>query len=394
MKKIRPFYFLAGYRIYSFAPECSQEVLEKCRREGISFLDGYFCDGGFCVVIPLIASFRFERAARELEPKLLASRGIPSIILRYRHRYGLFLGLLLSVCAIFFSNSVIWDVRVDGERRLCESEVRALLSECGLDVGTKKSEIDVDTLQNRVMIYSDDIAWISVNIIGNIAEVEIRELEFAAEGDGSEEWTASNLVSSADGRVIGFEDVRGNIAVEIGESVSQGQLLVGGIYGDEESGVRYMNADGRVFAECNERVEIEIERVQTKKRYTGVVKSEKYLIFFKKRIKFFANYRNLPPSCDKIIVEEYLRAPRGLYLPLGICEVRYLEYENVEHTLDDDALSAIADQRLDALISTTFKDAEILKFSRSQSFTDTSLTVECKIKCVKNVAVRKKVEVE
>ena len=81
-------------------------------------------------------------------------------------------------------------------------------------------------------------------------------------------------------------------------------------------------------------------------------------------------------------------------MPLGICEVRYLEYENVEQTLNDDALLSIADQRLDALISTTFKDAEILQFSRSQSFTDTSLTVECKIKCVKNVATRKKVEVE
>ena len=86
MKKIRPFYFLAGYRIYSFASDRSQEVLELCRREGISFLDGYFCDERFCVVIPLVPSFRFERAARELEPKLLASRGIPSIILRYRHR--------------------------------------------------------------------------------------------------------------------------------------------------------------------------------------------------------------------------------------------------------------------------------------------------------------------
>ena len=397
MRKIHPFYFFAGYRIYRCAPSLSSQVIDLCRQIGVSFLDGYFIDDGFCVCVPFFSSFRFERSARKcgIDLNLLSSRGAPALIMRYRHRYGLFLGVLLSICAIFLSSGVIWDVRIDGERRLCESEVCAVLAECGLEIGTKKSDIDVDTLQNRVMIYSDDIAWISVNIIGTVAEVEIRELDLALDGEGdTDDTVASNLVSSSDGRVVGFEDVRGNIAVEIGESISRGQLLVGGIYGDEESGVRYLNADGRVYAECNEHVDLKIERVQSQKRYTGKVKSEKYLIFFKKRIKFFANYRNLPPSCDKIVVEEYLRAPRGLYLPVGICEVRYLEYEYVEQTLDDASLLSIADQRLDALIATTFKDAEILKISCSHSLTETALTLDCKIKCVRNVAVRKKIEVE
>lgn len=393
MSKKHPFLFLIGYRRYETSRDHIGGLIDLCRAEGITYSEVIFSDSSASIVTSFFYSFKLEKRARELglPLTLIASRGIPALLLRYRHRYGLFSGLIISLVLIFLSGSVIWDIRIDGENRLTEREVKSLLSDCGLELGTRRRSLDIDTLENRVMIRSDDIAWISVNIIGTVAEVEIRELTAAEEHE--ELGDASNLVADTDGRIVGFEDVKGNIAVEIGESVAEGQLLIGGIYGDEDSGFRYTNAQGRVLAEVDRTFEVEVPRAESKKTYTGEVKCEKYLIFFKKRIKFFVNYRNLPTSCDKIEVEEFIGAPRGLELPFGTYEVRYLEYEYVDEVRDDAALSMIADHRMDALIADRLPDADILRKKTSFELYDDKLIMRTRIRCVQNIARRKDIDV-
>ena len=396
MKLPHPFLFIAGYRIYSTQSGNAERVLAFCKSKDIPYSKTRLDGDTLCFSVPFFYVFKFEKAARadNIELVSISSHGLLSLILRYRKRYGIFLGLLLSVWLIILSESVIWDIRIDGERRLSEREVRAVLSDCGLDLGTKRRDIDVDTLENRIMIYSDDIAWISVNIIGTVAEVEIRELDLAPEDEDEELSAASNLVAARDGRIVGFENVGGNIAVEIGESVSHGQLLIGGIYGDEENGFRYCNPKGRVLAETVRTKEIKIPRKAEQKRYTGEVKCEKYLIFFKKRIKFFTNYRNLPPTCDKIIIEEFLSAPRDTELPFGVMTVRYLEYENKEVSRDDVTLGNIADAAVDGYIATELADASILRKKIEFEIYDEYLLAHCKIKCIEDIAVRKKLTLE
>ncbi len=394
MSKRHPFLFLIGYRRYQTSRDHIGRLIDLCRAEDIPYREVVFSDGGASLITSFFYSFRLEKKAREhsLALTLVASQGIPALLLRYRHRYGLFVGIIISLVLTFLSGSVIWDIRIDGEDKLTEREVKSILSDCGLDLGTQRRSLDIDTLENRVMIRSDDIAWISVNIIGTVAEVEIRELTVAEEPE--ELGDASNLVAGSDGRIVGFEDAKGNIAVEIGESVAEGQLLIGGIYGDEESGFRYTNAQGRVLAEVDRTFEVETPRVESKKVYTGEVKCEKYLIFFKKRIKFFANYRNLPISCDKIEVEEFIGAPKGYELPFGIYEVRYLEYEYVDEVRDDATLSAIADHRMDALIADQLAGAEILRKKIQFDLYDDKLVVRAKIRCVQNIAKRKDIDVQ
>ncbi len=392
MSKRHPFLFLTGYRIYSVPREHIGRLIDLCRATDITYRDVIFSQDEASLIITFFHSFRLMKKAKQyaIPIKLLSSHGLPALLLRYRHRYGLFSGLILSVALVILSGSVIWDIRIDGENKLSEREVKEVLAECGLELGTPRRSLDIDALENRVLILSDDVAWISVNIIGTVAEVEIRELELPPEQE--ELGAASNLVADADGKIVGFEDVRGNIAVEIGESVSRGQLLIGGIYGDEESGFRYTNAQGCVLAEVERSFELEIPRVESKKVYTGKVKREKYIIFFKKRIKFFANYRNLPSTCDKIEVEEFIGAPRGFELPVGIYEIRYLEYEYEDESRDDAALCAIADYRINALIQKELGDAEILRKNISFELLDDKMVVHCKLRCIQNIAKRKNVE--
>jgi similar to stage IV sporulation protein len=390
-RRVHPFLFLVGYRVCRTTSESLARVIDVCRALDISFREVELVDGYADFIIPfwLFGKLKRKLESENVELSLVSSHGIPGLLLRYRHRYGFTVAVVISVLLVILSGQVIWDVRIDGERRLTEQEVREVLRECGLERGTLISSIDAGVLENRVMIFSDDIAWISVNVIGTVAEVEIRELEFTERDE--EIGNASNIVASHCGKIVGFENISGSIVVEIGEEVAEGQLLISGIYGDEENGFRYTNPKGRVLAEVERSFEIEVPRVETKKSYKEGVKCEKYLIFFKKRIKFFSNYRNLPPTCDKIDIEEFLLAPSGKELPIGIFETRYLEYEYVSEVRDDETLSRIAKQRLDAVILSELADAEILRKNIEYELYEDKIVLRCKIKCIVDIAKRQEI---
>jgi similar to stage IV sporulation protein len=390
-RRVHPFLFLVGYRVCRTTSESLARVIDVCRALDISFREVELVDGYADFIIPfwLFGKLKRKLESENVELSLVSSHGIPGLLLRYRHRYGFTVAVVISVLLVILSGQVIWDVRIDGERRLTEQEVREVLRECGLERGTRISSIDAGVLENRVMIFSDDIAWISVNVIGTVAEVEIRELEFTERDE--EIGNASNIVASHCGKIVGFENISGSIVVEIGEEVAEGQLLISGIYGDEENGFRYTNPKGRVLAEVERSFEIEVPRVETKKSYKEGVKCEKYLIFFKKRIKFFSNYRNLPPTCDKIDIEEFLLAPSGKELPIGIFETRYLEYEYVSEARDDETLSRIAKQRLDAVILSELADAEILRKNIEYELYEDKIVLRCKIKCIVDIAKRQEI---
>ena len=393
MRRAHPFLFLVGYRICIVRKASLAALVDICRELSVPFREVEILGESAELLIPFFSLRRLRKAAesQNILLTLISSHGIPALLVRYRHRYGLFAALLLSVAVTVLASGVIWDIRVDGENKLSEREVKEILRECGLELGTPTRSIDSGVLENRVLIFSDDISWISVNIIGTVAEVEIRELDFSE--DDREQTSPANLVATEHGRIVALEDISGNIAVEIGEEVAKGQLLIGGIYGDEESGFRYTRARGRVIAEVERCFELEIARVKTEKVYKETQKCEKYLIFFKKRIKFFSNYRNLPPTCDKIDIEEYIPAPNDRYLPIGIHDTRYLEYEFVERELSDGELSALAYEQMSALIATELADAELLRRTTECELYSDRAVIKCKVKCLVDIAITQKIEI-
>ena len=393
MRRAHPFLFLVGYRICKVDKESLAALVDICRELSVPFREVEILGESAELLIPFFSLRRLRKVAesQNILLTLISSHGIPALLVRYRHRYGLFAALLLSVAVTVLASGVIWDIRVDGENKLSEREVKEILRECGLELGTPTRSIDSGVLENRVLIFSDDISWISVNIVGTVAEVEIRELDFSE--DDVEQTAPANLVATEHGRIVALEDISGNIAVEIGEEVAKGQLLIGGIYGDEESGFRYTRARGRVIAEVERCFELEISRVKTEKVYKEAQKCEKYLIFFKKRIKFFSNYRNLPPTCDKIDIEEYIPAPNARYLPLGLHDTRYLEYEFVERELSDGELSALAYEQMSALIATELADAELLRRTTECELYSDRAVIKCKVKCLVDIAISQEIEI-
>jgi hypothetical protein len=224
-----------------------------------------------------------------------------------------------------------------------------------------------------------------------VAEVEVREILPIPE---EEHYDACNLVAARSGVVEWLEDTRGNVAVQIGDVVGEGDLLVGGLYAPEGGGIRYTMAKGRVMARTTRDFSVELSRKYEKKIYTGEVKVEKSLIFFKKEIKFFGNTGNLYERCDTIDTVEYVELSRTRVLPVGIRTVRYMEYRIEERARSEEELIKLAYDRLAMQMEGEVPDGMLLRKTLSEEWTEQGVRLLCQGEFLENIAQIKEIKID
>ena len=387
----RPFVFLFGYVKYSLPASEAHLAAELCRLKKRVYRRFDFCGDTVYVEIPLLSSTAFERDCKEAGiPIALHSRhGLPALIWSYRKRAGIFVGVLLFLFLSFFSGSLLWDVRVEGNSRLSDKEVISLLEDCGLSVGMYAKNIPTAQIETEALINSEDIAWISINVLGSVAEVHIIE----DSGKDIPDILGSDIVAERGGVIQWLEDIRGWQAVEIGQRVEEGQLLIGGEYPAEEgTGPRYTTPKGKIFASTEREFSVSVPLRYEKKEYTGREKCKKYFIFFKKEVKFFENCGKMYAEYDTIDTVEYFTLPHGIVLPFGIRTVRHSEYERDVAVRSEESAVELALYTLRCRMDGEVPEGMLTKKKLTGSFTDTTYELFCKAEYIEDIALRRVAE--
>lgn len=159
-------------------------------------------------------------------------RGLPHLFQRYRGRPGLLLGLVLFFFLVFSSENFIFDIRVSGNETLTDGEVLAMLEEDGVKIGGYLPELDLDGICVQFARRHGEVSWISVNMMGTVAEVELREYaageDRAPDGSGAHGTPRSlkALVAERDGVVERCEVYGGSALVQPMQVVRRGELLI------------------------------------------------------------------------------------------------------------------------------------------------------------------------
>lgn len=387
--------FIFGYRRLRLRAASLGELMNIFRAEGYVYRDLEFCGDYVCLCCSAAVSGHVIElcAQRGISVCVEGEVGIPYLLKRYRHRYGVFIGLALAAVIVFMSGFFVWDIRVEGNGYLSDEEVIAELSECGFSVGTRKKGLDIGALENRVLILSEKISWISVNITGTVASVEIREVEEIPKDDAPK-YAAANLIASRGGVIEELCDVRGEVVAKVGDIVGEGDLLVSGLYGDERAPFRYVCASGRVMARTQRHFEEQVPLEYTEKVYSEGEKCEKFFIFFKKEVKFTINSRNLPPKCDTINTVEYFCTPWGTELPFGIRTVRYYGYTEETRERSEEEAERLAEYLLRARIFSETDNAELVSERMVSSLEDGVIKIKCTAEYIENIAIVKEIEIE
>lgn len=385
MRKTSPVGFFFGRVEFRADLSDGAKLLNLFREYGIIYRDfGEDGEGGVRFTVGTVGAAFVSSACRKGGIKVcrMGAAGLPHLIYKYRKRWGIAAGGALALALMLLSNDYLWDIRVDGNERVTYSYVVNALSESGFRVGARLDSLDIDRTETLVLLGSDEISWMSINMNGTVAEVQIREATVPPE---TEEKRHANIIAARDGQVEYFELFSGEPAVKEGSAVRKGELLVSGVRDEKLGGFTVGRAEGKVFAVTERVFNIEVPLEYEKKSATESRTVGKYVIFFSKEIKIFK--RNTPNSenCDTIDNASVFRFFGGARLPFGIRTEKEVTYEtSIERYSDAEAMD-IAYYRLSRELESELSEAQILKKTVTSELTEDAYILNCTVRCIENI---------
>ena len=177
---------------------------------------------------------------------ILKKSGFPFLAAAYRGRAGLAVGAALGAALLVFLSQFLWTIDVVGQEHVSEARLRTLLAESGVKTGALCRGVDAGQVKRDILLKVEDISWLSVNIVGCHANVEIKEKTRKPENDGD---TPCNLKAKEDGVITKITVGEGVTEVKKGSGVAKGDLLVSGVSAAREGTVRYLHAEGEIMAD-------------------------------------------------------------------------------------------------------------------------------------------------
>lgn len=293
--------------------------------------------------------------------------GIYGKILKLENKIALAVSLIVVFGLCVLSQNVIWDVRIDGNENISDSEIILELKNCGLSVGDLWRTVDRSFVEAEILAAYPKIAWININRRGSVAYVDIIEKEGAF--FLPKESRCTNIVASEDCIIEEITVKSGVAMVKVGDVVKKGDLLISGVIPFEMGG-GFCTAQGEVKGRVADRVEVVVRRSENIKKVKQKKLSSLKLNLFDFSINIFKIYGNLDNECDIIEEKETISLLGNKNLPFSITKEYLLEYDIFEKVYSDDEITALAGKRLTSLLFSRLLNADLVKIKNLGEFTE------------------------
>lgn len=344
-------------------------------------------DGWLCFSLPLPEGKSFE--------KLLSARGIAyeatehgliRLLGRYKRRPGILIGLIIFFAIITVSRNYVWNIEVEGNSEVSASEICGELESLGFRVGTYIPDVDFDRLHSEFLQSDRRFAWVSVNMFGTHATVEVREALRPA--PVPDEDTPYNLIAAEDGIIDTVYIYRGTKLKSAGEPVKAGELLASGVV-ETKTGYRLVHARGEVKASVKRGIRVEVPLERDKKVYTGREFRESSIKILGFSLKIFKSTGNPSSTCDIIDRERKLCIFGVLEVPVTICERVSREYLLETEQLTFEAAKAEAFEKLRSECAEI--DGELASREVSAGLEGGVYVIDCRLRVITDIAVEQEI---
>jgi similar to stage IV sporulation protein len=298
---------------------------------------------------------------------------------------GILVGVILFFSIILASSLFVWDMRIIGATTQSEAEIVENLKKEGLYVGKFIPSIQSTEICNSYLMKYGNIAWMTINTKGNVANVEIIESIVNDESVSTKKKYA-NLVASEDAVIEEINVSRGTAATKAGKTVKKGELLVSGVY---ESPRRYsfVYASGSVLGRINRSILIEIPFKQTIKEQKEAKLTDFSVNFFGFSINIFRYSGKMPTKYDTIYRRERLTLFNKVKLPIFIYREYFCEYYEKEISLSEEEAVKLAFSRLKSELASLTVDCELISEAITGELDGDAYILRCEAECIKDVAI-------
>ncbi len=336
----RIYLFFIGYATFT-VPECALGEFTKCIFTlGVTSVFGKRKGGGRKVTLKRRDFFEYGElfSERGYIDGNIKFGGIPHIFELYGRRYGLILGSVILVFALFFFNDRVWRIEVSGNENVPDEKIISELCALGFYEGAEFGEIDLDILHNRFLAQSEDISWIAVNMRGCVAYVEVTEYM----GTGVKNGGCANIVAECDGIITQVSVFDGKGEVAIGDEVKKGQLLISGVVEYDGAGVEYVYAKGEVYAEVERHISVKIPLTSEYRVHDGSLVCENGIKIFEREIFFSEKGRIDGAFYDTITMYNKLSVFGSAPLPIAMIRTEHIPYRYITKTVTEEEAARLA----------------------------------------------------
>ena len=376
--------FLCGYVTFFVPNEEQTSFFEVCRRLMITPKLLSHRKGGVRLCLRYgEARMLLDTFGKQGEGMVVRRGGLPLLFLRLSRRVGLLVGILLASVLFFASTLVLFDVRIVGVETVKEGEVLEALENAGLSVGRFIPRVDTEKIELTLREWDPRLAYVSVQIKGNVATVTVREAVPEAPPLSR---TPAHLIAKCDGVVTMPLVFEGECVVKEGEVVRAGQILATGFTESENGDVRLTRAAGQIMARTTSVFTVHAPLVFEETVDGGAVGHEISLFFFGFEQKVFKNCGNVPNSCD--IIKSIYRPRVGTDgdLPIGIRHVEYRERVTVTKTRTAKEALDAAERELAALLVGSGELGTVLEKSIETVADAEGITLICTVVSERDIA--------
>lgn len=320
----------------------------------------------------------------------IRGEGLPFFLARYKKRYGVVVGAIIFCTLLWMSKNYVWQITFSGNEDISDSTVEKQLLDIGFGIGTYIPNVDYYSLCNSFLQRSEDFSFISVNMEGTTARVELRERK---KRNAEEGYLASNLVAKYSGQIESMTVYSGKTVVEKESVVKEGDLLVSGFF-EKAYGFDIVRSTGSVYAYVTREFEVYVPFEKTVKTYTNNRQTKNVISFFGKDIKLYSNIKNSFEKYDETVDRERLVLFDRVRLPFVLTRISRLEYTEETIVLDENQAKKEAELQLSKILAEELKNSDVLERSVDETVTEEGYKLTCKIYCITDIALEKEIQTE
>ena len=312
---------------------------------------------------------------------ILDRHGPAFFFYRHKRRWWFLLGMTVFAGMIYMLSLFVWQIDIDGNRKYTDALILQALSQMNVRTGCRKSEIDLQGIEEELRIMYNEITWVSASIAGTKLQIELREGDLKISGSSgggqtgnvkrvenrennpktqngeSETDLPANLVADEDAIITNLVVRRGTVAVRYGDEVKKGDVLIEGkvyIYNEDETlkKVDYLTAEGDVFGKYQELYEKHYQRKHEVRSYTGKNYRELGVAIVGKSFCLPVWENILKKQLEENTLSEVwswkkqFRLTPTFYLPFALEYTEYVPYENVVEEYTDEVIKKMAEEEL------------------------------------------------
>ena len=301
-----------------------------------------------------------------------------------KKRPGLIAGIIVSSVMVLVLRLFVWHIEIHGNNRLTDDQILTMLEPYGFTAGAYANGTDALTAERNILMSTDDISWINIEVNGSRADVYLNENDDIT--DTADIKTPCNIVASRTGVITDTDVTAGKLIYEKGSGVAKGSVIVSGAVSSGDTLI-LVHSSAKIIADFTDDVEFEadystVEKVPSEESFT-----HRQLMLLGIVIPLDGNNSDTANTiCTESVQEISLF---GFPLPIKIKTEQYNRYTDVCVTRRTDDLKRILESRLEMYICNFCRDYEVLGTEKTYEETDSGLKLKARIDLRGDIGVEK-----